>query len=151
MRTTDEAAVDHVTLRIPKYALVITLLVAVAAAVGGVGFALGRDSAPGAHASSTEAAGAERAAYRDGVAAGRKAAQPRRTYAEGRAEGRRRGSNEGADAALGGERFSLRGGAYYIVRFAPGERGVKLRLDRVVELAADRAYQLCGDYQLCYR
>jgi len=144
---------QHVNVRIPKYVLVIVLLVCVAGAVGALGFLLGRDSVGEADAHQRDEA-ALKGAYRDGVVAGRRAAEPDRTYAEGVADGRRaglrRGYARGADAALRGDRFQLGPGPYYIVRFTTGDRGT-LELERSAVLVPGRAYQVCNTDEICFQ
>lgn len=145
---------DDVTLRSPKYAFVIALILLLGCAVAAVGFLLGRDSVVQADAHAGDAA-AKHAAYHEGVKAGRRAATPERTYADGLEAGRQRGLAtgyaQGADAALGDGRFDLAAGGYYIVRFATGERGADLQLERSAAVVPGRAYEVCSGDEICYR
>lgn len=145
---------DHVTLKVPKYVLVIAMLILVGSALGAVGFLLGRDSVSQADVRNPSRADVA-ASYRKGFVAGREAGAPKRTYAEGLADGRRsgerKGYRDGAAAALGGDRFDLAPGAYYIVRFADGDHGAPLELERSAAVVPGRAYEICNTDEICFR
>ena len=122
--------------------------------VGGLGFALGRDSADPAKAQQVAAVTAghasakeRRAAYHRGYAAGRRDARPRRTYHDGFVAGARRGASQ----ALGGPSFDFAPATFYIVQFAPGERGDGLRITDSHEMASGVGYELCNTNDLCQR
>ena len=142
------------TVKVPKYVLVIVMLILVGSALGAVGFLLGRDSVSQAEVRDRPAQDAQ-AAYRRGFAAGREAGAPRRTYADGFAAGRRAGSRgaygDGAAAALGGDRFDLVAGNYYIVRFASGDHGAPLELERSAVVVPGRAYEICNTDEICFQ
>jgi hypothetical protein len=146
-----------VTLRIPRAVLVIATVILVGGALATVGFLLGRDSARanGSGASSQTVAEAvargRKAGYAKGFAAGKKAATPKRTFSDGVDVGRRRGYGDGAAEALGGTRFQLRAGAYYIVKFAEGSHSARLQLDSAADLVPGHSYEICNTYDLCYR
>ena len=146
-------------MRIPTYAIVLALLVGVAVIMGATGFLLGRDSAGSETASTSQAstagdAAVKRTAYRRGVEAGREQAKPRRSFADGVEAGRKhgfaKGYTQGSQAALGGGRFDLAAGSFYVVRFARGDHDA-LELDRSAQLVPGRAYQLCNATEICYQ
>jgi hypothetical protein len=152
---------DDVTLRVRRSVLVIATLILVGGALGLFGFLLGRDSVD---TTSTEQTSAEpqargvrqarQAGYDEGLAAGRKAAEPTRTFHQGLVEGRRsgydRGYAQGGYDALGLARFDFTAGSFYIVQFAAGSNQ-GLQISTVNDLVAGRSYEICNTNDLCFR
>jgi hypothetical protein len=142
------------TLRRSTSAVVIAAVLLVGGAVGGVGFLLGRDapepvdvSQATAAAPAHDLADARKAGYRRGFAAAGRAAEPKRTYAEGY----ERGYDEGAGDALGGAGVELAPATFYIVQLAAADGGAGLRLSEAHPLAPGVSYELCNTNDLCQR
>jgi hypothetical protein len=125
-----------------KGVVVLATVLLVGVMIGGVGFVLGRDSAAPAQAQSvvrsaqTEAAAkARKAGYKNGFAAGRKAAA--------RSADRDRPETSDRDA-LSADGFDLEAGGYYIVQV-----GGDSKISDYAPMQAGTSYQLCDAYGVC--
>ena len=131
--------------------IAVAAVLLVGCVVGGLGFALGRDSAESAEAERRDrvartaaVARARKAGYEHGLAAGSRAAARDR-----QADGADREAAPGGQDVLATDGVAYDPGAFYIVEFASPAAGGELRISHSAPMEAGHAYRLCDAYDVC--